>query len=453
MSDQQTVVDMPVGNSREIVEFIRIMRHDGMPDEVLDIAKKCLVDWCGVALGAHRQQAGVAVRQVVASWQSRGDAQVLLGPRSSPLAAALINGTLAHCLDFDDTHIDSVAHLSGPTWAAVLAQGGAQSASEMQMLRAFVSGYEVGARLGGSGFGVTVDQHGWHSTGIFGCLAAAAGTCSILGLRDAAIPHALGAAATQAAGLTASFGTMSKPFHAGKAAFNGLLAAQLADAGFVAGTDILEPAGGLARTLVQDSATVLDRVDFGGGWALTRNSFKPYACCLLTHAAVDAARAMHREIPDEPWRRIEAHVNPMAIHLAGKTVVNTPLEGKFSLSFCVALALCGYRLTELDFVTSVLGNANVQRMSAKVSLVPDDRMHKTQAELHFERVDGTIVVQRVDNALGTPGNPVTWAHIEEKFLSLTEPVLGSRAASLFSTLRDFERSGQYQKFTDFVSLN
>ena len=453
MRHDQTALGAHSENGRKIAEFVCSMRHGDTPEDVLDIAKKCLVDWCGVALGAYRQQAGIAVRRAVESWRSRGTAQVLLGPTTSPPAASLINGTLAHCLDFDDTHIDSVAHLSGPTWAAVLALGGAQGASEVQMLRAFVSGYEVGAKLGGSGFGVAVDQHGWHSPGIFGCLAAAAGSCSLLGLEEAAIPHALVAAATQAAGLTASFGTMSKPFHAGKAAFNGLIAAQLASVGFIAGTEILEPAGGLARTLVQNSEIAMDHVDFGGNWALARNSFKPYACCLLTHAAVDAAKSMHGEFSNDQICRIEAHVNPMAIHLAGKTAVTTSLEGKFSLSFCIALAVHGYKLTESDFAPSSLEDEEIQRTSAKVVLIPDEGLHKTQDEIHFQLADGTVIVGRADNALGTPDNPITWEDIREKFFSLVEPVLGDRTSGLFSTLRDFERPGQYQAFTDFVSQN
>jgi len=442
---------MNPSNTRAAAEFVASLPGRRLPADVLDAAKMCLVDWCAVALGAHHEPAGKAVKEVVSGWSAGGKAQILLGASTAPAAAALVNGTLAHCLDFDDTHVDSVAHLSAPTWAAVLALGGECSVTEAEMLRAFVAGYEVGARFGGRGFGVTVDHHGWHSTGIFGCLAAAAGSGAILGLDPDRIAHALGIAATQVSGLTGSFGTMSKPFHAGKAAFNGLLAAQISAAGFAAAIDLLEPDGSLSKTLVQDRSDRIQSVNFDDGWEVTRNTFKPYACCLLTHAAIDAARTCASALRGRQVVKVEARVNPLAVQLAGKTEPQSPLEGKFSTAFCIALGLVGLRATERDFCVSNLEDESVRRVARSVMLVPDERVEKTAAALRVHCSDGTHFEARTVLAKGNPGNSMTWEDMREKFFPLVEPVMNNRAAELFEILKSFEHPGQYSRFAALMS--
>src|SRR5438067_11913731 len=155
------------------------------------------------------------------------------------------------------------------------------------MLAAFITGFEVAARIG-DGLGEPVSARGWHGTGVFGRLGAAAAASVLLRLDAERTLHALGAAATQTSGLVASFGTMAKPFHAGKAAMDGVVAAQLAAAGLAAAPGLLEPGGGLDNALVQDGTVRIAPVDLAG-WRILDNSFKPYAACHLTHPAVDAA--------------------------------------------------------------------------------------------------------------------------------------------------------------------
>src|SRR5581483_4152573 len=225
------------------------------PIEVMDAARMCLVDWTGVAIGALNEPAGTTLRRVVNG--SVGRSLVLNGDTADPWVAALINGTLAHSLDFDDSHVGSLTHISGPTWAAVLAL--APEVENGDLLGAFVTGFETGARLG-INFGPALLERGLHATGIVGCIAAAAAGCALLRLDQTQTAHALGLALTQAAGLTASFGTMAKPFHAGKAAMNAVLAVQLARAGFTGAPNILDKPNDLARTLVQDGTIQLSSI-------------------------------------------------------------------------------------------------------------------------------------------------------------------------------------------------
>ncbi len=411
-----------------------------LPDDVLDAARMCLVDWFGVAIAARDEATAQVLRKVGAS-RGRDDAKVLFGEATDAATAAMINGTMAHCLDFDDTHVGSLAHLSGPAWAATLAVGSAQNAEPAEMLRAFVTGFEVGARIGGDGFGEALNKRTLHSTGFCGCFAAAAAASVLYNLDTRQVQSALGAAATQAAGLTGSFGTMSKPFHAGKAAFNGVLSAQLAKAGFAAATDLIESQNGLSAALIQDGSHTLAPMRFeNNDWEILRNTFKPYASCLLTHPVIDAARKLRPEIAGRPIKAIMVNVHPMVGQLAGKSDPQTPLEGKFSTAYCTSLALNGYAAAAPDFSPERLQDRNVRDLLPRVTLNMVPEMAKTAASMTVQLADGTRLAAETPLALGNPGNPMQWADMEQKFLGLVEPILGrSTAASTLRHLQQFDR--------------
>jgi 2-methylcitrate dehydratase PrpD len=201
-----------LGNGQAIAAYIAGAHDRALPAEVADMARLCLADWLGVAIGAGEEPAGRIVRETAANWRSSGRSTVLFGKGAGTTAAApfaaLANGTLAHCLDFDDTYVKAVTHISAPVWAATLALGEEVGADEAALLVAFVAGFETASRLG-SGLGEAVTARGWHSTGVFGRLGAAAASAAILHLDAERALHALGAAATQTGGLTASFGTMA----------------------------------------------------------------------------------------------------------------------------------------------------------------------------------------------------------------------------------------------------
>jgi 2-methylcitrate dehydratase PrpD len=437
-------------NADSIADFISGLPATPLPDQVAQAARMCLVDWLGVAIAGRNEGAAQSVRQVVMSWGT-GDAHILMGGTASAAGAAMVNGTMAHCLDFDDTHVGSLAHLSGPSWAATFSLGSARGVPPSQMIRAFLAGFEVGGRLGGGGLGDALNERSLHSTGFIGCLAAAAASSALLNLDPVGIKRALGAAATQAAGLTASFGTMAKPFHAGKAAFNGVLSAELAAAGFVPALGLLEEEQGLAAALVQDRTTRIPTVDFNDGWEVLRNTFKPYASCLLTHPVVDAARELSANLIKMPIDRVRIGVHPMAIQLAGKPSPKTPLEGKFSTAFCAALGLAGHAASMGDFSSERLADPQLERLTALTELVLVPDMPKTAAWLEVFYSDGRS--QRVDIPLarGNPGRPMAWDDLKAKFLGLAEPTLGSKAAVLFDHARRFETAEDFAAILHLTS--
>jgi 2-methylcitrate dehydratase PrpD len=439
-------------NGSALAEYIAGASQRPLPPEVTDMARMCLADWLGVAIGARDESAGHIVREVVAGWHSAGAATVLYGGTAAAPFAALANGTLAHCLDFDDTYVRAITHTSAPVWAAVLALGEEVGADESAILAAFVAGFEVAARIG-DGLGEPVSARGWHGTGVFGRLGAAAAASVLLRLNAERALNALGAAATQTAGLTASFGTMAKPFHAGKAAMDGVVAAQLAASGFEAATGLFEPGGGLDNALVQDHSVAISPVD-PAGWRILDNSFKPYAACHLTHPAVDAARAMSpgaNALAALKSARVE--VGALANQITGGKSGSpaSPLEGKFDLKYCIALGLHGHDLSAADFREPWRPEPKVCATAQQIAVTVSPEMGFASSRLSLEFADGRHEVQHVPVAKGHPGNPMNWRDMEAKFTALTAPCLGQRSGALFGLARELGRGGMLPEMRAILS--
>lgn len=439
-------------NTRVIAEFVAAMRRREIPAEVLDRARLCLADWLGVALGALTEPAARVVHATSSGWHSGGRATVLLGGNAPAPAAALCNGTLAHCLDFDDTYVKGITHISAPVWAATLALGEETGASEERMLHAYIAGFETAARAG-YGMGEFVTARGWHGTGVFGRIGSAAAAAVLLDLDTDAAVHALGAAATQASGLTASFGTMAKPFHAGKAAMDGIIAAQLAAKGFRAAENLLDVGAGLDSALVQDHSARLKPADFSG-WEILNNSFKPYAACHLTHPAIDAAKQLRSEIAPAAIRRIRADVGALAKQVTGgkSGAPTTQLEGKFDLKYCVALALHGGTLSAADFRDPMRLDPEVAATAAKIEVNADARYGFASARLAIDDDAHRSLQAEIHEAKGHPGNPIDWGDMKEKFDGLVDYASRDARESLFATLTGFGEGPAHRLLQQAASL-
>jgi len=437
-------------NSGIAAAFVDTMRDASLDAARLDAAKMCLVDWVAVCLGARQTPEAEILRRYLAQFGQPGRAPMLIGGAAPAPMAALINGTLSHCLDYDDTHIPTALHGSGPIWAGVLALGAEQGGPEEDLLKAFVCGFEIGASLGGGGIGVKLNESGWHSTAVLGRLGVAAAASYLLGLDTEATEDALGLAATQAGGLTASFGTMAKPFHAGKTAMDGVYAAQLAAAGLTASRSLLDTPKGLFGTIFQDHAIVPSLGELGTTPQILQNSLKPYAACQLTHCAIDAALLLRDRLNGGTVETITIDVNPLAVEIAGVRDAKTPTAGRFSTAFCVALVLKGYPVSPSDFVAERLNDPEIVDVAKRVSLTGDPTVSRTAARLKATLADGTTITTDVEHAFGSIGNPMGWPQVETKFLSLVEPVLGRQAAELFDVLTNFERPGSFGRYLAIV---
>ncbi|WP_409158657.1 MmgE/PrpD family protein [Pectobacterium sp. B2J-2] len=437
-----------------LTQFIHTAPTMAIPDAVWHEAKRALIDYLGVAIGAVGDDAASAVQRVAQRWQARGTAQVILGAQTTPALAALINGTLSHAADYDDTHPAGAGHPSGPCWSTALAMAQHYGADERTTLIAFITGFEVMARLGGGwvpGVGRSLQRRGFHPTSIVGRAGAAAVAASILHLQPNAIANALGAAATMMGGLQKSSGTHGKPFHAGKAAMDGITAAELADEGFIAAHHFYET-DGWVKTFVQDGSAVIPPLDFGDSWELLGNGYKLYASCRGTHASIETALKLYPQLEGRAITRIHAKVHPMGMVNAGIANPQTPLESKFSIPHCIALALSGYRLTDTDFTQQTVDDPAPRQLLSHLQLDTVEGQPASSAFIDIELEDGEILHAETEVYRGHPQNPLTDTELRAKFDALTLPVLGeARSNRLYQAAFHFEQPGALATLTELLA--
>jgi 2-methylcitrate dehydratase PrpD len=311
------------------------------------------------------------------------------------------------------------------------------------------------SKLGGGwvpGVGRSLQRRGWHPTSVFGRTGAAAAACALMGLDEARIANALGVAATTAGGLVGSFGTHGKPFHAGKAAMDGILAAQLAADGFVAATHLYELEKGLLDAFIQDRQVEVPPLDFETKWELLENSFKPYASCRATHASTQAARSIASQVHGRKITKVHAKVHPNALVTAGKTAPRTALEGKFSVPFCISLGLRGYKVVSTDFTDETMRDRAVMDVVPVVQLEAVQGQPAHSAYLDVTLEGGERVQGQTDIVMGHPDNPMSWDALQEKFEGLVEPVLGAqKTATLFDLGRNFLEPGSIGKLSELLA--
>ena len=462
---------MRLGRNQQLVSYIAATATRKFPGEIIDAAKRALVDFLGVAVGAHNDAPVRPVLATVKRWSATGSARIFIGGQTTPALAALANGTMAHAMDFDDTHPGGAGHPSACCWSAALAIAEHHDIDERSAMAAFLTGYEVMCKLGGGyvmGVGRSLQRRGLHPTSIVGRMGAAAATSVLMKLNEQQIGYALGVAATTAGGLVGSFGTHGKPFHAGKAAMDGILAAQLAADGFVAATHLyelgeLEPANEAPREKAAHQATLLDvlvqnhdveplPLDFDQSWEILTNAFKPYASCRATQASTQAARTLAGKIAGRTIKRVHAKVHPNALITAGKLAPRTPLEGKFSVPFCIALALRGHAVVATDFTDAKMHDAAVMDIVPVVELEAVQGQPPHSAHLDVYLTDGEHLHADTDIVIGHPDNPMSWDDLRVKFEGLAVPVIGAdKAKTLFDTARSFEQPGSLPKISALLA--
>ena len=421
-----------------LVEFVLNLETASLPPAVVEAATRSMTDWLGTAIRGAAEPLAGALATVIAAAGGEPQASVVgRRVRTSALLACLANGAQSHALDFDDTHLPSIVHGSAPVAPVVLALGEWQHTSGAEALAAFVAGFEVETRIGRV-LGRALADRGWHVTGVLGHFGAAAAAGKLLGLDAGRLAQALGIAGTQAAGLEQSFGTMSKPLHPGKAAMNGLLAALLAREGFTGSTAMLDGPGGLPATFlgVTDLGAAVE--DLGKRFEILENSTKPYAACHLTHATIDAARAIRvREAPAAAAvEAVSCRVHPLVLKVAANAAPRTGLEAKFSVAFCAAMALVRGEAGEAEFGDESLRDPAVARVMARVTPEADASLGVGAARVTVRLADGRVLEERVTAARGMPERPLTREELEAKFSRLGEVVLpAERVARLAAALR------------------
>lgn len=408
-----------------VAAFAAETRFEDLPAEVVRQVKRCLLDYLGLVIGSADQPAVAHALEAVQLLGGSPQARVLgSAVRTSAHHAALVNGIASHVLDYDDTHLPTVVHPTGPAMSAALAVGEWRKATGKDLMSAFAVGFEVECRVGLSVHPEHYDA-GWHITGTAGVFGAAATAGRLLGLDAQRMRWALGMAGSQAAGVREQFGSMSKSLHIGKAAANGVLAAVLASFGFDATEQIFEGRRGFNAVL--SSGQHLERLtnDLGQRWEFANNGIKPYACGVVTHPVIDAVRRLRdREgLTANQVEAISARVHPLVLELTGKHEPEMGLEGKFSIFHCAAIALIEGHARPAQFSDEAVRRPEAVELRRKVSVSADSALAENQAEVNITLVDGRTFSEWVEAATGTPENPISDQDLGDKVHDLLWPYL------------------------------
>ncbi|MFZ0714289.1 MmgE/PrpD family protein [Mycobacterium sp.] len=408
------------------------LSFDQLPDDVIAMARLCVLDWLGVTLaGSHEPAARILLQTLAPSAVEDGASVFGHAIRVSPRQAALINGTSSHVLDFDDVNATLIGHPSVAILGAVLALAESLHSSGPEFLCAFVAGYETACRVAAA-VGPVSYLRGFHHTGTIGTLGAAAACARLLSLDADRTATALALAATQAAGLGCMVGTMAKSFHAGKACENGMLAALLARNGFTATESAVECAKGFAATTSGecDAAAALGEPPMG--WHILNNLFKFDASCYMTHSTLAGIRDLRTEhqFNAEHIAEIRVHLGELEYATCALPSPATGLEVKFSVAHLAAMAALGRSTMVID--DAAAHDPATVALRDKV-IVTSDGTSGAPTHVEVTLNDGRQLATARD--VNTPESDLALQRrrLEEKFRIITTPHLGADRAEAVVT--------------------
>ena len=426
--------------TQEVVEYIQGMRLEAIPSGVQYELRRCLADGLGVMLAGVPAGCSRVVQQYVGEQEAPSRAAVVgTAMRTSPSLAALANGVAGHAEDYDDTQLSTtpdrvyglLTHPTVPVLASALAVAEETGASGAAFLTALGTGIEVSCKLA-EAISPTHYMQGFHTTGTVGVFGATAAAAQLRGLSAEQTRFALGIAASKGAGLRANFGTMTKPYHAGAAAENGVVAARLAALGYEADPNALDGPWGFFQ--VTGGGAEPDRVLGRLGAPYTLDwpgvSVKPYPCGSLAHPTMDALLDLLTEHDIAPEQVEEVRVG------AGRNILQPlryqdpqgGLEGKFSLPFCLGILVLRRRAGVAEFTDDVVRSPEVRAMMARVHPYHSPEVEAMGTErmrsvLDVRLTDGRTLHCEASTSRGTPERPMSWAEIEGKFRDCADGVL------------------------------
>lgn len=429
----------PTDITARVVDTIMTLTPFDLPDAALAVAKDAILDVLACAVAGSTDESA----RLVASWvQASGGAPTatIVGSaiRSSPALAALASATAAHALDYDDVS-STMVHPSTTVLPALLALAERHGLSGSDLLAAYVVGFEVQTRICRA-INPTHYARGWHTTKSVGVLGVAAAAARLLGLDREQTATALGIAAASASGIRRNFGTMVKPLHAGHAALHGVEAAELAATGFSADLAVLDGESGYFALYASEEArdrayeafapdAPIELVE-SGVW------LKRHACCGAIHSGIDAAEQLmiRHGLQPSDIAGVECRVNAMVPNILVHHAPASPLEGKFSAEYSIAVMLVAGRAGLAQFSDEQLRDAETERLTRACRIVVDPSLPVDLAlfpnVVTLELAGGGTVAQRNDIPRGHPDLPMSTTELEAKVLDCCTVTLGVDGARM-----------------------
>ncbi len=421
-----------------LAEFLVNEKYEDLPQETKDQVKRFVLDVIGCTIGSSRRPQIKALTEVLKAEGGNPYCSVFAqGFKTSPMNAALLNGTQGHALDFDDDHREGTMHPSVAVFPAVFALGEKLGVSGKEFMRSFILGLEVMIRLGESLLGQSYYQ-GWHPTGTCGVFGAAAASATVMGLDVLRTKYAIGIAGSFSAGTQecTGEGAWQKPLQAGHPAMGGVLAAELAEKSFIGAGTVFDGPYGLLKALSYKDQFDYGRITdtLGKKWEMTETSIKVHACCRFSGPVADCALDLYKQgVRAKDVKKLTAKVGEFTVKMLCNPIERklrpqTHVDAQFSLPYAIAVALCKNSTGIREFSVDAIKDPEVLALAEKVTweLDPDAEKYYPKAypaTVVAELNDGRVLQAHVDYPKGDPENPASDEEIVAKFNSLTEPYL------------------------------
>lgn len=415
---------------RQAARFLQTLDFDLLPAELIEVAKRAMLDYIGVAISGSAQP----VTQNLISWamkRSWSNTASIIGSdlKMDIEHAALVNATAGHALDFDDTSWATIGHPTTVILPALLAVAEEQDCSGKELVVAYIAGVEVAHKVANLMM-PEVSERGWHTTGIFYTLGTAAATCQLLQLNETLTTRALALSLSRSSGIRSNFGTQSKPYHAGMAAKAGLEAVSLAQSGITSSDTALEGEDGFIQCFASDelarkARSAVKPIMFGFGWDISTRgyAFKKYPNCSGNHPACDSLLHLlkHQEIAWEDIESIHCGVSLLGPKELVSHQPKTPVEARFSLEYSIAAAIVYGQITLDEFVEEKIRDPRVQSLMKRVTMAVDDDLAKlgfigtAPVKIWLIKKNGEELFIENDLARGNPEKPFSDEEFIDKF--------------------------------------
>ena len=434
------------------------LRYDDLRPDVVRQAKQLFLDFLAVALGGRQvgESTGPVLQGATDLVAGARGASTVMGEASLYPAhyAAMLNGTLAHSMDFDDTHREAIMHTGAPLFSTLLALAEERSSTGREFITAAVAGYDIANKVG-KAHGPSMHRRGFHptaTTGIFACTAAGA---RLLGLSEEQTLNAMGLNVSQAAGSQQFLvdGAWNKRLHTGLAAHNAILSLTMARHGYYGGREPIEGRFGYFALYADDKRdSDASLRGLGSEFEVMNMAVKPYPCCRYNHATIDAIRsfAEERQLKARDIDSIQITMGPTGYDLVanppdGKRRPGNIVEGQFSVYFAAAASALepytwdSYRL---------LGSSDVTRLMDATNVAVDSADDTMGSRIEVVTTGGERVSRHVPLPKGEPENPMSQEEMESKFLQLARGVIGAdKARSVSDAVGDLESLASMQELT------
>jgi 2-methylcitrate dehydratase PrpD len=440
-----------MGETQILAEYVSQTSFSQLPKEVVQKAKGIVLDTLGCAIAGYTLASHEFHLIFGLVKEMGGNPQSTVFPdgmKTSTPQAALVNGTLVHTIDFDDTHMGSIAHLGAPVVSSALAMGEKVGADGPSLITAVVLAYEVAGRIGKA---VMLSHYKyWHPTGTFGTIAAAVVASKLLGLKADRMEQAISLAADGASGMRycIDFGDFSKSLHPGLSAWKGIMAAQIIRQGAVGPKGLLEYKSGFCQAYSDEPNFDALTENLGTFYETMADSLKAFPTILISHGPIQGAIKLMKNgnLRLEDVESIYLRITPTAPGQGLNYSPDSPLAARLSIPYCVSMATAEGHISMEQFREDKIMDPKIREFMKKITVEPAPEFHQKYpgtlaAHVEIRTRDGRKFEEEIIYPKGHPQNPMTDEEIKEKFRRLSLNTLDRvQTEKIIEKVYDLERA-------------